>query len=53
VPGILRLTEASYERTLEDLEVETLTATKIFYADKAKEMANNLLNRLSSCEWKN
>jgi hypothetical protein len=47
------LTETPYERTLEDLEAETLTATKIFYAEKAKEMANTMLNRLSSCEWKN
>ncbi|MEM7186833.1 MAG: hypothetical protein AAF466_09255 [Bacteroidota bacterium] len=47
------LTEETYQRTLEDLQEETLTATKVFYADKAKEMANNLLNRLSSCEWKN
>jgi len=46
------LTEESFERSLEELENETLTATKVFYADKAKEMANNLLNRLSSCEWK-
>lgn len=47
------LTESPYERTLEDLEAETLTATKVFYAEKAKEMANTLLNRLSSCEWRN
>ncbi len=47
------LTESSYQKTLEDLKAETLTATKVFYAEKAKEMANNLLNRLSSCEWRN
>lgn len=47
------LTDASFERKLEELEQESLKATKIFYAEKAKEMANNLLNRLESCEWKN
>lgn len=47
------LTEGSYLRTETQLEQETLKATKIFYAERAKEMANALLNRLSSCEWKN
>ncbi len=46
------LTEEPYVRTMEQLELETLKATKIFYAEKAKEMASTLLNRLSSCEWK-
>ncbi|MEM7086363.1 MAG: hypothetical protein AAF489_09285 [Bacteroidota bacterium] len=46
------LTESSYLKTEDELELETLEATKVFYAEKAKEMANNLLNRLSSCEWK-
>jgi hypothetical protein len=46
------LTEEPYVRTMEQLELETLKATKIFYAEKAKEMASSLLNRLSSCEWK-
>jgi len=46
------LTELPYLRDEEALVEETLQATKIFYAEKAKEMANNLLNRLSSCEWK-
>lgn len=46
------LTEEPFVRTTAELEVETLKATKIFYAEKAKEMASTLLNRLSSCEWK-
>lgn len=46
------LTESSYLKTEDELGLETLEATKVFYAEKAKEMANNLLNRLSSCEWK-
>ena len=46
------LTESSYIKTEGELELETLEATKVFYVEKAKEMANNLLNRLSSCEWK-
>ena len=46
------LTESSYLKTEDELALETLEATKVFYAEKAKEMANNLLNRLSSCEWK-
>ena len=46
------LTESPYTKSITDLETETLTATKIFYAEKAREMANNLLNRLGGCEWK-
>ncbi|MBL4662165.1 MAG: hypothetical protein JKY22_01030 [Flavobacteriaceae bacterium] len=46
------LTESSYLKTEHELGLETLEATKAFYVEKAKEMANNLLNRLSSCEWK-
>jgi len=46
------LTESSYLKSESELGLETLEATKIFYAEKAKEMASNLLNRLSSCEWK-
>ena len=49
---IAPLTESAYLRNEEELALETLQATKIFYAEKAKEMANTLLNRLSSCEWK-
>ena len=46
------LTEFSYKKTEAELALETLETTKVFYAEKAKEMANSLLNRLSSCEWK-
>lgn len=46
------LTEEPYTKTIEDLQTETLTTTKIFYAEKAREMANTMLNRLSGCEWK-
>ena len=45
------LTEEPFERTLLDLESESLQATKFFYVSKAKEMVNNLLNALDDCEW--
>lgn len=40
----------SYERTLEQLEGETLEATKSYYAFKAKELAHNLINSLDACD---
>ena len=46
------LTEDPFERTFLDLESESLQATKIFYASKAREMINNLLNALDDCDWK-
>jgi hypothetical protein len=46
------LTEEPYERTLLDLESESLQATKFFYVTKAREMVNNLLNALDDCDWK-
>lgn len=45
------LTEEPFERTVMELETESIEATKIYYANKAREMANNLLNTLQSCEW--
>lgn len=40
----------SYKRTLEELEEETLEATKSYYAFKAKELAHNLINSLDACD---
>ncbi len=51
-PETPKLTEQPYMRSLSDLEGESLQATKIYYANKAREMANNLLNILDECEWK-
>lgn len=51
-PKTTSLTEAPFERSFVELENESIQATKIFYANKAREMANNLLNLLDECEWK-
>ncbi|MEL6809810.1 MAG: hypothetical protein AAFP76_00555 [Bacteroidota bacterium] len=48
--GTTPLTQEPFERTVEDLESESLKATKLFYLNKAREMANNLLNTLDRCE---
>lgn len=46
------LTASTFKRTNNELEAESLQATKIFYANKASEMANYLFNTLQDCEWK-
>jgi len=46
------LTESSFQRNNSVLQGESLEGTKIFYAEKAKEMANAFFNRLSGCEWR-
>lgn len=46
------LTQESYKRNTEDLSQETLGRTKAFYIEKAQEMANTLVNRLSKCDIK-
>lgn len=44
------LTGESYKRNPEDLSLESLSRTKAFYIEKAQEMANTLINRLSKCD---
>lgn len=44
------LTQESFRRNTEDLSLESLGRTKAFYIEKAQEMANTLVNRLSKCE---
>ncbi|NND62745.1 MAG: hypothetical protein HKN48_06080 [Flavobacteriaceae bacterium] len=51
-PKTTQLTEEPIGRTLSQLQDESLQATKIYYANKAREMANTLLNMLDECEWK-
>lgn len=45
------LTQESYRRNTEDLSLESLGQTKAFYIEKAQEMANTLINRLSLCDF--
>jgi hypothetical protein len=40
----------SYTRTLEQLEVESIKATKTFYSIKAREMADRLIAVLAGCD---
>ncbi|AVI50955.1 hypothetical protein C5O00_07095 [Pukyongia salina] len=44
------LTEKSYTRTLEQLEVESVHATRTFYSIKAREMADQLIAVLAGCD---
>ena len=44
------LTQESFKRNTEDLSLESLGRTKAFYIEKAQEMANALINRLSKCD---
>ena len=39
----------NYSRTLEELEVESINATKAFYTQKAREMADQLIMVLADC----
>lgn len=43
------LSEDSYTRSMEQLEVESLNATKVFYKQKAQEMADRLITILAAC----
>ncbi|MEP2936173.1 MAG: hypothetical protein ABJM06_12805 [Gilvibacter sp.] len=44
------LTKESFKRNTQDLSLESLGRTKAFYIEKAQEMANTLVNRLSKCD---
>lgn len=46
------LTKESFVKSVDQLEKESLENTKVFYANKAQEMANAMINRLAGCEWK-
>ena len=43
------LNQDSYSRSLDQLEQESLNATKVFYTQKAREMADQLIMVLASC----
>lgn len=44
------LTQESFRRNTADLSLESLGRTKAFYIEKAQEMANTMINRLSKCD---
>jgi hypothetical protein len=44
------ISSENYTRTLEQLEVESLKATKTFYSIKAREMADRLIAVLAGCD---
>jgi hypothetical protein len=44
------LTAQSYTRTIEQLEVESVQATRTFYSIKAREMADQLIAILADCD---